>query len=286
MIRPRLAVLVLGFACGLAAAGEVLRDSLPSAALKGELRFSVYLPDGYRTGTERHPVLYLLHAAEGNETEWTRSGGAAEMLDSLIASGWIRPYVVVMPSAGPRSWWIDGAAVKAETALVQELIPYVEGKYRVATERSARAVAGASMGGFGSLNLALRYPDRFCGAALFSPAAYATVPPDNSAARSAEQFQRDRRFDEELFKSLNYTAHLEAYAKAPRKVTMLIFTGDADNLGIAIHAEALLRKLKAIEPREAELRVLKGGHDWDVFRRSFRDGLPYIDKYCVAEAKR
>jgi len=60
-------------------------------------------------------VLYLLHGASGNETDWGVKGSARETLDSLIKRGLIKPMVVVMPGSGS-SWWIDGAVDKAETS--------------------------------------------------------------------------------------------------------------------------------------------------------------------------
>ena len=151
-------------------AGELLIDSVKSAALGTDLPFTIYLPDGYKDGTAKLPVVYLLHGAGGNEYEWARKGGAVETLDGLIKRGLIRPVVAIMPTAGPDSWWADGASAKAETAMITELLPYVEGKYRVSTDRSARSIAGLSMGGYGALNLSLRYPAKFCAAGIISPA--------------------------------------------------------------------------------------------------------------------
>jgi enterochelin esterase-like enzyme len=186
--------------------------------LNREVKFTIYLPDGYKDASDRYPVVYLLHGSGEDENVWRSKGGAVETLDALIRRGQMRPSVVVRPTVGSASWWANGAAEPAETAIVNELLPYVEGRYKVATGRSSRSIGGLSMGGYGSLNLALRYPDKFCAAAIISPAIYDPLPPETSAARRAPQFMRNGQFDPETWKSLNYPAHLEAYKKADRKV--------------------------------------------------------------------
>ena len=111
------AALVLAMALVTPAhAGDVFSDAAPSPVLGRDIKFTVYLPDGYKPGsTTAYPVIYLLHGAGGDENEWRTKGGAVESLDGLIKRGQIRPSVVVMPTAGPASWWADGVADKAGT---------------------------------------------------------------------------------------------------------------------------------------------------------------------------
>ena len=61
-------------------------------------RMTVYTPPGYETGTERYPVLYLLHGGGNDELGWIELGGAAEILDNLLAKRRVRPMIVVMPN--------------------------------------------------------------------------------------------------------------------------------------------------------------------------------------------
>ena len=56
----------------------------------------MYTPPGYRSGTERYPVLYLLHGGGGDEEAWTSMGRTPQILDSLIAQGKAEPMIVVM----------------------------------------------------------------------------------------------------------------------------------------------------------------------------------------------
>lgn len=280
--RLRLAIgaLVL-LSCGGVQAGEFVRDKYMSAALGREISFTAYLPDGYKESAERYPVVYLLHGASGDEYQWARKGGAVETLDGLIKRGQMRPSVAVMPTFGPASWWTDGANEKAETAMIRELIPYVESRYKVAAERNARSIGGLSMGGYGSLNLALRYPEKFCAAAIISPAIYDPLPPETSASRRTPQFVRNGQFDPDTWKSLNYPAQLESYKKAAHKVPMWIVSGDHDHFGIALMSAQLYWRMFQIQPRQVELRIIDGDHEWMTFRDALPDALQYVDAQCV-----
>ncbi len=279
-LRERLVLALAILLTGPAWAGELVADSFNSPALGRDYRMRIYLPDGYKEKPGYYPVIYLLHGASGDENDWPAKGGATQTLDGLIARGLIRPSVVVMPGNGP-SWWVNGAVEKAETALMDELMPYVEGKYKVSRERSHRLIGGLSMGGYGALNLAIKYPDRFCGAAVISPAIYDPLPPETSAARRTAQFVRNGQFDPELWKSLNYPAHLEGYRKAAQKVPMWIVAGDHDKLGIALMSAQLFSRLLPVQPKQIELRIVDGDHEWMVFRDALPDALHYVDGHCA-----
>jgi enterochelin esterase-like enzyme len=266
---------------GAVHAGEIVRDQFASAALGRNVQFTVYLPDGYKDGGQRFPVSYLLHGAGGDEKEWVEKGSAAQTLDGLMKRGLMRPTVAIMPTFGPASWWTDGASEKAETAFLRELIPYVESKYKVATERSARSIGGLSMGGYGSLNLALKHPEMFCAAAVISPAIYDPLPPETSASRRTPQFVRDGKFDPDTWKALNYPAHLEAYKQARTPVPMWIVSGDHDHFGIALMSAQLYWRMFQIQPKQVELRVIDGDHEWMTFRDALPDALQYVDAQCV-----
>lgn len=279
--RVLLAAVLATLATAGAQAGELFIDKYTSAALGREISFTVYLPDGYKDATARYPATYLLHGAGGDEVEWARKGGAVETLDGLIKRGMMRPTVAIMPTFGPASWWTDGASEKAETAMMKELIPYVESRYKVGTGRSERSIGGLSMGGYGSLNLALKYPDRFCAAAVISPAIYDPLPPETSASRRTPQFVRDGKFDPDTWKSLNYPTHLETYKKGSARVPMWIVSGDHDFLGIALMSAQLYWRMYQVQPKQVELRVIDGDHEWMTFRDALPAALQYVDAQCV-----
>ena len=182
------------FVCIDAVAGRAVKDSYQSAVLGRKVEFTVYLPDEYARTSGKLPAVYLLHGLNGEQNEWLENG-TISIFNRLVRNGAVQPRVVIMPSFGPQSWWVDGAKDKAETALMQELMPYVEAKYRLVSGRTGRAGAGWSMGGHGALNLAMKYPERFCAAAVIAPEVYDPLPGETSAIRRMPQFMRNQAFD-------------------------------------------------------------------------------------------
>ncbi len=78
--------------------GSVTRVWYDSPALDMKRRMTIYTPPGYEGGTEKYPVLYLLHGMGGDEEAWISLGRTAQILDNLIASGKAEPMIVVMPN--------------------------------------------------------------------------------------------------------------------------------------------------------------------------------------------
>jgi len=125
-----------------------------SKTTKQTRRVHVYTPPDYERTTSRLPVLYLLHGGDGEDSVWTSLGRAHVILDNLMAEKKIAPMVVVMPN-GYAYGWESGAAADKQQAdfqkdLLNDLVPYVQANYRVATDRKQRALVGLSRGG-GSL---------------------------------------------------------------------------------------------------------------------------------------
>ncbi len=144
----------------------------------------VYTPPGYSVGT-KYPVLYLLHGIGGDEGEWRRGAKPEVILDNLIADRKAAPMIVVMPNgrAQPNDR-AEGnvmasapAFAKFEADLLNDLIPFIEAKYAVKTDRENRALAGLSMGGGQALNFGLGNLDVFAWVGGFSSAPN-TKPPD------------------------------------------------------------------------------------------------------------
>jgi enterochelin esterase-like enzyme len=143
----------------------------------------VYTPPAYSSGN-RYPVLYLLHGIGGDETEWQRGANAQTILDNLIADKKAVPMIVVMPNG--RAHADDSATgvaarsseafARFERDLLDDLIPFIQSKYSVKTDRESRALAGLSMGGGQSLNFGLANLDRFAWVGGFSSAPNTKMP--------------------------------------------------------------------------------------------------------------
>ncbi|HNR07820.1 MAG TPA: alpha/beta hydrolase-fold protein [Saprospiraceae bacterium] len=167
--------------------GKIDSVFYPSRTVGVNRKALVYTPPGYSTA-KKYPVLYLLHGIGGDEYEWMRGGRPDIVLDNLYAEHKIEPMIVVMPNgramkddrAGGNIF--DSLKVQAfatfEKDLLNDLIPFIENKYPVLTDRNSRALAGLSMGGGQSLNFGLGNLDQFAWVGGFSSAPNTKRPED------------------------------------------------------------------------------------------------------------
>lgn len=154
----------------------------------------VYTPPGYVAGV-KYPVLYLLHGIGGDEEEWRRGGHPEILLDNLIADKKAVPMIIVMPNGraqpddrpGNNPMATAPAFGKFDQDLLGSLIPFIEARYSVQTNRESRALAGLSMGGGQSLNFGLSHLDTFAWVGGFSSAPNTRPPaelvPDPAKAK-------------------------------------------------------------------------------------------------------
>jgi len=147
--------------------------SFDSRALGVAEHYSVMLPPSYaRSPSRSYPVVYFLHGLNNDETSWTveRYGSIQDKIEQMMLSGRIPEFVMVHPRGDSSFYcnYLDGSR-RYEDLVSQELVSYMEGNYRAAKGRENRAIAGTSMGGYGALKIAMKYPDRFAAAAGQSP---------------------------------------------------------------------------------------------------------------------
>jgi len=135
--------------------GAVAEVTYYSQVLKRFRRMHVYTPPGYEHNQETYPVFYLLHGATDSDDSWSTAGRANYILDNLIAAGKTVPMVVVMPDGHVTRAGVRRTSVGSyEDEFFQDIRPTIEKTYRVSTDRAHRAIAGLSMGGAQTLNIA------------------------------------------------------------------------------------------------------------------------------------
>lgn len=143
--------------------GAIAEVTYHSTSLKRFRRMHVYTPPGYESGSGKYPVFYLLHGAFDCDDSWNSVGRAGVILDNLIAAGQSRPMIVVMPTGhtGPFRFGqpgnnpLDRQVDEFSTDFVTDLRPFIERTYRVHADAAHRAIAGLSMGGAQTLNIAV-----------------------------------------------------------------------------------------------------------------------------------
>jgi enterochelin esterase family protein len=165
--------------------GTVSRRWYKSPSLNMTRRLTIYTPAGYETSKTNYPVLYLLHGMGGDEEAWIALGRTAQILDNLIAQGKAKPMIVVMTNGNVSQEAAPGESAQglykpsmqlpktmegSMEASFPDVVKFIDSEYHTVAEKSGRAIAGLSMGGFHSLHISKQYPDMFDYIGLFSAA--------------------------------------------------------------------------------------------------------------------
>jgi enterochelin esterase-like enzyme len=159
----------------------LVHKTFHSKSMDTEVGYNLYLPPDYEKDPQaRYPVLYWLHGM--NQSESTDQY-PIRYLDDAIKANTIKPMIVVYASGGQRTYYTDNSAENSlpETAIIRELIPLIDATCRTNPTREQRAIAGMSMGGFGALKFAFKYPGLFSSVTAFAP-----------GIRDPESFAKDR----------------------------------------------------------------------------------------------
>jgi S-formylglutathione hydrolase FrmB len=97
-----------------------------------------------------------------------------DMLNQLISDGEIQPMIVVAPNSHNKyggSWYTNSTVTGYwEDFIVKDVVNYMDSNYRTMAGVESRGIAGHSMGGYGTIKLAMRNPDIFSAAYALSPA--------------------------------------------------------------------------------------------------------------------
>ena len=243
----------------------------------------VYTPPGYERGKD-YPTLYLLHGAGDIESGWTMIGRANNILDNAIAESKAKPMVVVMPLghaiqsfwAGPAKQATDpvatamagatlddiisammagdgkGGLSPLTTDIVEDVLPMIERDFKVSKRPDDRAIAGLSMGGGQSINIAFARPEMFRYVVLMSPAANARV-------------------------STIYAARL-ANSAALNKQFKLLWLGVGKDDGLTGPGDRAFAETLSQHGVTHQFKLTEGRHEWTVWRHYLNDVAPLLFK--------
>ena len=160
------AILTLVLFCNAFAKTRIETVQFQSTLVNKTLPYNVILPSDYdNSKTTRYPVLYLLHGLTGHYSDWVSRTNVADYAAQYR--------MIVVTPEGNDGWYTDSAVVatdKYETYILKELIPDVQHRYRTIEARYGRAIAGLSMGGYGSIKFGLKFPSTFVFAGSMSGA--------------------------------------------------------------------------------------------------------------------
>lgn len=295
-------------------AGRVVTDSLWSYALGTYKPVVVYLPPSYDRGKTRYPVVYYLHGYSGSEINWTKSGKLDTSLDTLIAHG-TREMIVVMPD-GDDSWWMtweslpdlagclrtlpayagDGSTFCVpwphyDDYVAYDVVHYADTKYRTIADRAHRGIAGLSMGGYGAIMLALRFPLIFGAAASHSGVVWPLEwAPDGVYQRSAGMPDSlwTRLHSGGVAKSMQSVfgkdttawysrdpAHLADRVKASG-APMPALKADCGTSDVYVYGNRALRDALATRGVPLVYNEYPGTHNWEYWRTHARESLAWL----------
>ncbi len=246
-----------------------LDDSVHSEILNKNVKYSVYLPAAWAQKDSVLPVVYLLHGLGGGDRDYLQGFRLGNKMDSCIAIGALPPAAIICPE-GYRTFYTNDVAGKFryEDFFIQEFIPLIEKKYGVGGKKEKRSLAGLSMGGYGALKIAMKYPDAFQAASGMS----AAIRSDSAMLALTSVEWKDRGFDQ-IYSVANSDNRLTPAwyensvlylaqtmpAESLQKVRYWIDCGDDDYLDDGNYElHKILKKRKIYH----EYRVRNGGHEW------------------------
>ncbi|MGD0200204.1 MAG: alpha/beta hydrolase-fold protein [Bryobacteraceae bacterium] len=253
--------------------GTVAAATYYSRVLKRFRRMHVYTPPGYEMGRGKYPVFYLLHGAGDCDDSWTSVGRAGFILDNLIAANKAKPMVVVMPAGHTsRGFRERGAPDDFVQEFLDDILPYAESHYRIIADRQHRAIAGLSMGGGQTLNIAIPHLDRFAYVGVYSAGVFGIAGPVRPpgappATPSAPAPPSGPAWEEQ------HAAELDN-AAAKRGLRLLWFGTGADDFLIGTtRATVDMLKKHGFQPVYQES---PGGHTWINWRNYLNEFAPQL----------
>lgn len=232
------AVLLAAPVCA-ANAGHHERIEVQAPSLAGNLagdpaarKVSVYLPPGYaKNPRQRYPVLYLLHGFTDSDVNWfclerKHFVCVPAAVDAAFAAG-VPEMIVVMPDALTRfqGSMYSTSAVNGdwETFVTRELVAYIDAHYRTIANARSRGLAGHSMGGYGTLRLALKHPGIYSSIYAMSPCCLGPASqPDGGMLASAAKIRSFEEIPAAEFMTKAMLASGAAWSPNPRKPPLFI----------------------------------------------------------------
>ena len=234
-----------------------IRMDYYKSEITGKIRSCfVYTPPSYETSLDKnYPVLYLQHGGGESESGWIWQGKVNYILDNLIASGEAEEMIVVMNNgyAFTDAENENTSMGSIGDVIVNDCVPFIDGKYRTIANKHGRAVAGLSMGGFQAQQTAMRHLDVIGNLGMLSATLLEKYAPDDYS----DLFQNPTKFNEEL--DLFYVA-----------------AGDKET-GLIENTFALIVDLRK-KGAKIVTYVTPGYHEWQVWRYSIKEFLKLVFK--------
>ncbi len=239
-----------------------------SQSMKKDIKNVVILPDSYNTQTKTYPVLYLLHGAYGDFTNWIKKVPEIKNYANQYQM------IIVCPDGDPFSWYFDSPvdpSFKYETYITQELIQSIDQKFHTIPSRKGRAITGLSMGGHGAFYLTFKHPDLF-GAAGSMSGGVNFLKFTNNWNLS----KRLGKYEEHPENWKNNTV-INMTGLIKNKDVQLIFDCGVDDFFYEINKELHQKLLDQKTPHDYSERP--GKHNWKYWRNSIKYHMVFFNSF-------
>ncbi|HUA18555.1 MAG TPA: alpha/beta fold hydrolase [Bryobacteraceae bacterium] len=187
----------------------------------------VYLPPSYATDrSRRYPVLYFLHGYGATPELYWKMMTVPATADKLMSDGAVHEFILVFPDAHTI---YDGSMYSNspttgdwETYITHDLVKYIDSHYRTIANRDSRGLAGHSMGGYGTLRLAMKYPEVYSSIYAMSscclmndPGAVRRPPARQPEAKGGSEDKGDKAPPRNIFRNV-FNAEAAAWSPNPK----------------------------------------------------------------------
>lgn len=267
-MKQKFILLLLVFTSLVAKAAQIDTLKVWSAAMKKSIPNLVILPEAYDGQKDKFPVLYLLHGAGGDYTNWVAK------VPDLKSYADAYDMIIVCPDGGVTSWYFDSPIdpeMQYETYLSKELIASIDQTYRTLAEQSGRAITGLSMGGHGAFYLAFKHQDIWGAAGSMSGGVDIRPFPNNWDL--AKRLGNYAKFPE----------HWEAHT-----VINLVYLLQGDNLKLIFDcgvSDFFYDANKRLHEKMVERNIphdyieRPGNHNWEYWANAIQYQLLFFDTY-------
>ncbi|HEX4602531.1 MAG TPA: alpha/beta hydrolase family protein [Candidatus Angelobacter sp.] len=275
MFKYLSAFLFLLFTVSTFGASRVQCGAMKSKYVPGSIGYCAMLPPSYDSKPgKKFPVLYFLHGLGGDQS-FLASSGASSVIEEAWEEKRLGEYVIITPQ-GESSFYINSrdGHILYDDFFVREFVPQMERRFRLLGERSGRAIGGISMGGYGALRFAFKYPRMFVSVGVHMPALLEELPRGSAGAGlgaflgSAFGSPLNERFWKENSPFVfARTANLQG-------LKIYFDCGDHDNYGFDAGTRQL-DKLLTARHVEHEAHIYPGGHDWQYVAQHLEQSLEF-----------
>jgi len=263
------------------AAGRAESRAIQSKILGRPVRYTILLPPSFDTAkTRRYPILYYLHGLGDNEQTLLRGGW--DLVEMLQQSGQIGEFLIATPDGG-RGFYINSrdGSERYEDFFIHEFMPEIERRYRAIGTRASRGISGTSMGGYGALRFAFRYPKLFAAVSVHMPALAEELPGNLQSVLGGGHDPFGDPFDAQFWKE-NTPFRLARRAQGLGGLKIYFDCGRQDDYGFFEGAQQLHELLQKLGIPH-EFHLYPGRHNGEFVAAHFPASLQFQSRALGAK---